>query len=97
MFDGMGRFLSFDRLFPSNHLMSLFFSTRCPSASRPGELGRHGLMITKDLGSCLKLATVTTDLPLAHDGLRDIGVDEFCRDCRICARTCPGECYPAWR
>ena len=30
-----------------------------------GELGRHGLMITPELGSALKLATITTDLPLA--------------------------------
>ena len=54
-----------------------------------GELGRHGLMITKELGSCLKLATVTTDLSLVHDPPVDIGVDEFCRDCRICAESCP--------
>ena len=55
-----------------------------------GELGRHGLMITKELGSCLKLTTVTTDLPLPHDSFTDIGVDEFCRDCAICADICPG-------
>jgi len=59
-----------------------------------GELGRHGLMITKELGSCLKLTTVTTDLPLANDPSRDIGVDEFCRDCKICAETCPGGAIP---
>jgi reductive dehalogenase len=54
-----------------------------------GELGRHGLMITKELGSALKLATVTTDLPLVHDRPCDIGVEEFCRDCKICAESCP--------
>ncbi len=54
-----------------------------------GELGRHGLMITKELGSALKLATVTTDLPLVYDRPRDIGVEEFCRDCNICAESCP--------
>jgi reductive dehalogenase len=54
-----------------------------------GELGRHGIMLTKELGSCLKLATITTDLPLAHDLAVDIGVDEFCKDCRICAERCP--------
>ena len=54
-----------------------------------GELGRHGLMITKELGSCLKLAAVTTDLPLAHDRPVDIGVEEFCEDCKICAEACP--------
>ncbi len=42
-----------------------------------GELGRHGLMITKELGSALKLATVTTDLPMAYrpaEGHRRRGV-----------------------
>lgn len=54
-----------------------------------GQLGRHGLMLTRELGSNLKIATVTTDLPLAHDPPVDIGADEFCRDCKICAETCP--------
>jgi ferredoxin len=54
-----------------------------------GELGRHGIMMTKELGSCLKLATVTTDLLLAHDAPVDIGVKEFCKDCKICAERCP--------
>ncbi|MHB8867371.1 MAG: 4Fe-4S dicluster domain-containing protein [Thermoleophilia bacterium] len=60
-----------------------------------GELGRHGLMITRELGSCLKLATVTTDLTLAHDcAAAGIHVDEFCRDCRICAESCPSGAVP---
>jgi len=59
-----------------------------------GELGRHGLMITKELGSALKLATVTTDLPLAYDARRDIGVEDFCRECLICADSCPTAAVP---
>lgn len=54
-----------------------------------GQLGRHGLLITKELGSALKLATVTTDLPLVYDSPRDLGVPEFCKDCNLCADTCP--------
>ncbi len=54
-----------------------------------GELGRHGLLLTKELGSALKLATVTTDLPLAYDPPRDVGAEEFCKDCKICAESCP--------
>jgi len=54
-----------------------------------GGLGRHGLLITRELGSALKLATVTTDLPLVYDPPRDLGIKEFCRDCRVCAESCP--------
>ena len=54
-----------------------------------GQLGRHGLLISKELGSALKLAVVTTDLPLVHDERRDLGVPEFCADCNLCADTCP--------
>lgn len=60
-----------------------------------GELGRHGLMITRELGSCLKLATVTTDLPLGHDPpAPSIHVDAFCRDCSLCAESCPSGAVP---
>ena len=59
-----------------------------------GELGRHGVMLTKELGSCLKLTAVTTDLPLVHDSPVDMGADEFCQDCKICAETCPGGAIP---
>ena len=60
-----------------------------------GGLGRHGLMITKELGSALKLATVTTDLPMTYDrGPRDVGVEDFCSDCLICADSCPTAAIP---
>jgi ferredoxin len=60
-----------------------------------GELGRHGLMITRELGSALKIATVTTDLPLQHDARgRSIEVEDFCRDCLICADSCPTAAIP---
>jgi epoxyqueuosine reductase QueG len=60
-----------------------------------GELGRHGLMITRELGSALKIATVTTDLPMAYDPRgRSIAVEDFCRDCLICADSCPTAAIP---
>jgi len=59
-----------------------------------GELGRHGVMITKELGSCLKLTAVTTDIPLVYDSPVDIGVNEFCQDCKICAESCPSGAIP---
>ena len=54
-----------------------------------GQLGKHGSIITKELGSNLRLATVLTDMPLAHDKPIDIGVDDFCARCQICTSNCP--------
>jgi epoxyqueuosine reductase len=54
-----------------------------------GQLGKHGSMITAEHGSNVRLATVLTDLPLAIDQPRDIGVDDFCANCRICETNCP--------
>ncbi len=54
-----------------------------------GELGRHGMLIHEEYGSRLHLTTVTTDLPLTVDEPVDIGVEEFCKYCMKCARTCP--------
>ncbi|MEM0996888.1 MAG: 4Fe-4S dicluster domain-containing protein [Bacteroidota bacterium] len=54
-----------------------------------GMLGKHGSLITKEFGSNVRLATVLTDLPLAIDGPKDIGVDDFCATCQICSDNCP--------
>ncbi len=59
-----------------------------------GELARHGILINEKYGSALKMAAVTTDLPLVHDSPVDIGVDEFCQTCKICARYCPAGAIP---
>jgi len=59
-----------------------------------GELGRHGMLIHEEYGSRLHLAVVTTDLPLAVDEPIDIGVEEVCKYCMKCARTCPSHSIP---
>ncbi len=59
-----------------------------------GELGRSGVLITREFGSALRLATVTTDLPMALDAPVDLGIQGFCRDCRLCAMACPAGAIP---
>jgi reductive dehalogenase len=60
-----------------------------------GELSRAGFLLTKELGLGVRLSVVTTDMPLAHDGPVDIGVQSFCERCEICADNCPSGAIPA--
>ncbi len=53
-----------------------------------GELGRNGILITPELGANTRLAAVTTDMPLLPDKPIDIGIQEFCKKCKICAEEC---------
>jgi len=59
-----------------------------------GELGRCGFLVTREFGNCLRLSTVTTDLPLFCDEPVDIGMQDFCRMCRLCAEACPSGAIP---
>ena len=60
-----------------------------------GELARNGSLITRDYGPRVRLATVTTDLPLAADGPVDLGVQALCAMCDKCAVNCPAQCIPS--
>lgn len=54
-----------------------------------GELGKHGSIINRQLGSSLRLAGVLTDLPLVPDEPDIFGADDFCTSCQICTTACP--------
>jgi epoxyqueuosine reductase len=54
-----------------------------------GEQGRHGMVITPELGANTILAAVTTDMPLEPDKPVDVGIRKFCEKCKICAEECP--------
>jgi reductive dehalogenase len=53
-----------------------------------GELGRNGLLITPQYGSCVRVCKVFTDLPLVPDKPVPFGVADTCRTCRRCAEAC---------
>ena len=59
-----------------------------------GEMGRFGYLITKKYGPRVRLAAVTTDLPLIPDQPVDIGVEDFCNSCKKCAICCPSNSIP---
>ncbi len=59
-----------------------------------GDIGRNGILITKEFGSRVRLGVVTTEIPLIHDEKLDFGLKEFCMSCNRCIRTCPGKAIP---
>jgi len=58
-------------------------------ASGLGELGKHGSLISRQFGSGVRLAGVTTDMPLIATHPDRFGADEFCATCQVCTRACP--------
>ncbi len=59
-----------------------------------GEQGRHGVLITPELGSNFRPAVVTTNIPMQTDRPIEFGVQDFCRTCKICAENCPSGAIP---
>ena len=58
-------------------------------ASGLGELGKHGSLISRQYGAGLRLAGVTTDMPLVATVPDIFGADEFCSTCQVCTNACP--------
>jgi reductive dehalogenase len=56
-----------------------------------GELGRLGLIITPSHGPRVRIAVVTTDIPLKEDRPVNFGVQHFCEICKKCAHNCPSQ------
>jgi ferredoxin len=59
-----------------------------------GELGRHGSLINEKYGASFRPGFVTTDLPMVEDQPREFGVQDFCMNCNVCQRNCPGDAIP---
>lgn len=54
-----------------------------------GEPSRMGIALNPFFGANFKVAAVLTDLPLECDRPIDFGLQEYCRNCTICADACP--------
>jgi len=60
-----------------------------------GEIGRMGLLMTPRLGPRVRLAVVTTNLPLIPDQPAfDPSLIDFCTICKKCAEVCPAGALP---
>ena len=59
-----------------------------------GELGRLGYLMTREFGPRVRLAAVTTNMPLVPDKPVDLGVEDFCCICKKCATCCPSQSIP---
>ncbi len=70
----------------------------CPLVARDaglGEIGRMGLLMTPELGPRVRIAVVTTGLPLLPgERKRDDTMLDFCRICHKCADVCPSRAIP---
>jgi epoxyqueuosine reductase len=59
-----------------------------------GELGRNGQLLTRNCGPRVRLSKVFTNLPLIPDKPIDIGVQNFCEECALCAKS---EILKGWK
>jgi len=65
----------------------------CPLVAREaglGEIGRMGLLMNPMHGPRVRIAVVTTNVPLrVSKSRRDASVEHFCKICKKCAHICP--------
>ena len=70
----------------------------CPLVAKDaglGEIGRMGLLMTPQLGPRVRIAVITTDIPLTIDESRiNSSVLDFCKICKKCADICPSQAIP---
>lgn len=71
-----------------NYLMVMPLAAR---AAGLGDIGRHGLLVTPEYGSRIRLGAVTTDMPLVADKRSPLKIKEFCEACGRCALLCPSK------
>ena len=70
----------------------------CPLVARDaglGQIGRMGLLITPKHGTRVRIAVVTTNIPLIKNQKKDnLSVLDFCNHCTKCAVVCPAQAIP---
>jgi epoxyqueuosine reductase len=54
-----------------------------------GEMGRMGILMTREFGPRCRIGKVFTNLPLEVDQPVDLGIQTFCEKCERCSHHCP--------
>ena len=62
-----------------------------------GEVGRNGLLISKEYGPRFRIGKIFTDMPLVHNVPVNLGIADFCKECDRCATACPPKALPFGR
>jgi len=85
--------------YPARAHIDANYQVICPLVARDaglGEIGRMGLLMTPQLGPRVRIAVVTTDLPLVTDEPgHDDSIIDFCTRCVKCAEVCPSRAIPS--
>ena len=80
------RFLGY-RAIPTGNEMALSIPMAIDAGL--GEMGRMGILMTREYGPRVRISKVFTEMPLVVDKPVAIGVDAFCTTCMRCAEDCP--------
>ena len=59
-----------------------------------GEYGRNQMVLTPEFGPRVRFSKIFTDMPLAVDGPRALGLKDYCVGCDVCAVACPVKALP---
>ncbi len=79
--------------FPARAHIDGNYRVVCPLVAKDaglGEIGRMGLLMTPKQGPRVRIAVITTDMPLVTDMVKeDKTMIDFCELCKKCAKVCP--------
>lgn len=59
-----------------------------------GEYGRNQMVLTPEFGPRVRFSKIFTDMPMAVDAPRDLGLTRYCHGCTLCADACPPKALP---
>ncbi len=59
-----------------------------------GEYGRNQMVLTPEFGPRVRFSKIFTDMPLAVDAPRALGLTAYCEGCDVCAVACPVKALP---